>query len=170
MNKDGEQLEEAYAPEGAAKWLWLSFFVVVIDQVTKYMASLSLQLYEPLPIMPSLNLTLLHNMGAAFSFLNEAGGWQRWLFIFLAVTVSFFIIYWLTELPADRPWFACALSLVLGGALGNLWDRLALGYVIDFIDIYYRDWHWPAFNVADIAISVGALMLLLDAFREDGNN
>jgi signal peptidase II len=167
INNEGHQLEEAGVPEGAAKWLWLALVVVVIDQATKFWASLNLQLYDPLPVIPSLNLTLLHNTGAAFSFLNEAGGWQQWLFILLAVTVSFFIVYWLTELPAERQWFACALSLVLGGALGNLWDRLALGYVIDFIDIYYGDWHWPAFNVADTAITVGALMLLLDAFRKD---
>jgi len=167
MNGEWGQFEDEYATKSATKWLWLSVFVVVADQITKFWASHRLELYEPLSVMPMVNFTLIHNTGAAFSLLNEAGGWQRWLFVFLALAVSLFIAYWLTQLTSDRHWFACALALILGGAVGNLWDRLTHGYVIDFIDVYYGDWHWPAFNVADSAITVGALMLLLDALKKD---
>ncbi len=149
------------------KWLGLSAFIVVTDQATKQLAMSQLQLYEPLAVMPFLNLTLIYNTGAAFSFLDQAGGWQRWLFVVLAVIVSSLLLVWLYRLPDERRWLACALSLILGGALGNLWDRLSLGYVVDFIDVYYGPWHWPAFNVADSAISVGAVMLLLDALRKE---
>jgi signal peptidase II len=148
------------------RWLWLSGLVVLLDQLTKYLASSHLRLYEPVPIIPSFNLTLMHNTGAAFSLLSEAGGWQRWLFIGLAFLISGLLITWLYKLARQKVLLPCALSLVLGGALGNVWDRLSLGYVIDFIDVYYAQWHWPAFNIADSAISVGAVLLLLDAFRE----
>lgn len=149
------------------KWLWLSAVIVITDQATKQWAMSQLQLYEPMTVMPFLNFTLTYNTGAAFSFLSQAGGWQRWLFVGLALTVSSVLVAWLYRLPNNRRWLACALSLILGGALGNLWDRLSLGYVVDFIDIYYGPWHWPAFNVADSAISIGAVMLLLDALGRD---
>ena len=141
-------------------WLWLSAAVVAIDQATKYLASTYLNLYEPASVLPLVNLTLMHNTGAAFSLLDRAGGWERWLFIGLAVVVCAGIIAWLHRLPARAYWTAAGLALVLGGALGNLWDRVTLGYVVDFIDVYYQHWHWPAFNVADSAISVGAAMLI----------
>jgi signal peptidase II len=148
------------------KWLWLSAAILLIDQAAKAAVSKSLDLYDTIPLLPMLNLTLMHNTGAAFSFLNEAGGWQRWLFISLAVVVSAYIIGWLRKVPSDNHWLACALALVLGGAIGNLWDRVVLGYVVDFIDVYYGEWHWPAFNVADSAITIGAIMLLIDTFRQ----
>ena len=146
------------------KWLWLSLLIVVIDQATKLLAGHYLQLNDPVAVFPGINLTLMHNTGAAFSMLSQAGGWQRWLFIILAFTVSVAIVVWLINLPADKLWMACALALILGGAMGNLWDRMTLTYVIDFIDVYYRDWHWPAFNTADSAISIGAVMLVIDTF------
>jgi signal peptidase II len=149
------------------RWMWLSLLVVLLDQWSKALAVKHLVLNAPLPQFPGLNLTLVHNTGAAFSLLRDAGGWQRWLFILLAIGIGAFILTWLARIPARRVWLGCALGLVLGGALGNLWDRIALGYVIDFIDVYYARWHWPAFNVADSAITVGAVMLIIDAFWFD---
>lgn len=145
------------------KWLWLSVVVIVLDQLTKYLVSGSLQLFDSIPIMPSLNLVLAHNTGAAFSFLSDAGGWQRWFFVVLAVGVSVALVVWISRLKQHEIRLAVALSMVLGGALGNAWDRIVHGYVVDFIDVYYRDWHWPAFNVADSAITVGAALLIIDA-------
>jgi signal peptidase II len=145
-------------------WLWLSLLVVIVDQLTKVWVSATLPIHQPVPVMPWLNLTLLHNTGAAFSFLAEEGGWQRWFLAGLAILVSGIIIAWLTHLNRAQRWTACALALVLGGAVGNVIDRIIYGHVIDFIDFYYNHWHWPAFNLADSAISIGAVMLLIDAF------
>jgi signal peptidase II len=147
------------------RWLWLSAVVVVLDQGSKWLASHSLTLYEPVPVMPMFNLTLMHNTGAAFSLLAGAGGWQRWFFVVLAIGVSIGIGVWLARLGRDQRWLAVALALVLGGALGNLWDRVVLGYVVDFIQVYYDRWYWPAFNIADSAISVGAVMLIVDSLH-----
>jgi signal peptidase II len=147
------------------KWLWLSALVVALDQVSKALASAHLVLYESLPVVPLFNLTLLHNTGAAFSFLSEAAGWQRWFFAAIALLVSVVIVRWLATLKPGQTRLACALALILGGALGNVWDRLTLGHVVDFIDLYYASWHWPAFNVADSAITVGAALLVFDALR-----
>jgi len=147
-----------------ARWLLLSVLVVGLERLTKHLAETWLEFGEPLPVIPSLNLTLAYNTGAAFSFLSDAGGWQRWLFAYLAVGVSVLLTLWLLRLPRGIRWVPTALALVIGGALGNLWDRLADGHVVDFIDVYYQRWHWPAFNVADSAITVGAIMLVIDAF------
>jgi signal peptidase II len=144
-------------------WLWLSLLIVVLDQVTKYWASSTLSLHQSVPVIPFFNLTLMHNSGAAFSFLADAGGWQRWFFTALALVVGVVIVYWLNSLRG-QPWLAAGLALILGGAVGNnLIDRVFYGYVVDFIDLYYQSWHWPAFNIADSAITVGALMLIVDA-------
>jgi signal peptidase II len=148
---------------GMLKWLWLSLFVIVFDQITKAMADAMLTLYAPKPVMPFFNLTLMYNQGAAFSFLSDAGGWQKWFFAILAISVSGGIIYWLKKLPATEKEQAIALSLVLGGAIGNLIDRLIHGYVIDFLDVYYEQLHWPAFNIADSAITLGAAILIAHA-------
>jgi signal peptidase II len=147
------------------KWLWLSVVVIGLDQLSKALATAHLVMHEPVPVLPLFNLTLMHNTGAAFSFLSQAGGWQRWFFVVVAVAVSVALIAWLRQLQRHQAWLALALALVLGGALGNVWDRITLGYVVDFVDLYYGDWHWPAFNIADSAITVGAIMLLLDAVR-----
>ena len=147
------------------KWLWLSVLVIILDQVTKLWASSGLNYAEPVPVMPLVNLTLLHNTGAAFSFLDGAGGWQRWLFALIAIVVSIVLVLWLRRLEANQRWLAVALALVLAGALGNLIDRIYLGYVIDFIDVYYGNWHWPAFNVADSSIFIGVVILIFDSLR-----
>ncbi len=146
-------------------WMWLgvSVLVVLLDWQTKQMASESLALYRPHEIFSWLNMTLAHNYGAAFSFLNNAGGWQRWFFVVLASGVSLILLVWLLRLPRHEWRIGLSLALIIGGAVGNLIDRIQLGYVVDFIDVYFRDWHYPAFNVADSAITVGVVLLLLDS-------
>lgn len=164
------------------KWLWLTAGVVLIDQLSKLIASTYLTLHQPVELVPLFNLTLMHNSGAAFSFLSDAGGWQRWFFALISIVVSVAIVAWLRRLRHERLQ-AASLALILGGALGNLIDRLFHGYVIDFIDVYYpganclpmffqwqregiAECHWPAFNVADSAITVGVVLILVDAVRQ----
>ena len=144
-------------------WLCVSVLVILLDWQTKQMASESLALYRPQEIFSWLNMTLAHNYGAAFSFLNNAGGWQRWFFVVLASGVSLILLVWLLRLPRHEWRTGLSLALIIGGAVGNLIDRIQLGYVVDFIDVYFRDWHYPAFNVADSAITVGVVLLLLDS-------
>jgi signal peptidase II len=146
------------------KWLWLSLLAVILDQGSKLVIDSSMRLYQSIPVMPFFNLTYVHNTGAAFSFLSEAGGWQRWFFAGLAILISAVIAVWLTRLKPNERLLAVALSLVLGGAIGNLIDRLAYGYVIDFLDVYYGAWHWPAFNIADSAITLGVILMLAESF------
>jgi signal peptidase II len=148
-------------------WLWLSLAVIVFDQFTKQLVESSLLVFEVVPLMPSLNLTLVYNEGAAFSFLSEQGGWQRWFFIVLGIGVSAVLILWIWRLNARQRLSAVSLSLIVGGAIGNIIDRLLLGHVVDFIDLYYGDWHWPAFNVADSAIVIGVVLMLLEMVREE---
>jgi len=145
------------------KWLWVSLLVLLLDQASKLAVDASMQLYESIPLMPYFNLTYAHNTGAAFSFLANAGGWQRWLFAGLAVVMSGIIAVWLARLEKHERLMAVALSMVLGGAIGNLIDRVAYGYVIDFLDVYYKQWHWPAFNIADSAICIGVGLMLLES-------
>lgn len=146
------------------KWLWLSLIVLAVDQWSKIAIDSSMYLYESIALIPGFNLTYVRNTGAAFSFLSEAGGWQRWFFAVLAFTISIVLTVWLYRLKKHETLLAVALALVLGGAVGNLIDRLAYGYVIDFLDVYYQSWHWPAFNVADMAISLGVFLMLLESF------
>lgn len=146
------------------KWLGLSLFAILLDQGTKLAIDSSMKLYQSIPILPFFKLTYVHNTGAAFSFLSEAGGWQRWFFAGLALAISCVIAVWLARLKQHETLLAVALSLVLGGAIGNLIDRLAYGYVIDFLDVYYQTWHWPAFNIADSAITLGVILMLLESF------
>lgn len=145
-------------------WLGLAAAVIALDQWTKHLVVHGLTLYTPVELLPFLNLTLAHNTGAAFSFLSDARGWQRWLFTGLGLLVSAAIVVWLSRLPSAARWQSCALALILGGALGNVWDRIQLGYVVDFIDAHVGAWHWPAFNIADSSITIGAVMLIIDAF------
>jgi signal peptidase II len=155
-------VERQEAGVGGLAWLILSAVIIVLDQVSKWYVVQNLTLGVPLPVLPVFDLTLLHNTGAAFSFLAGQSGWQRWFFTVLALGVSMLIIYWLYRLPRAQRWTGAALALVVGGALGNVIDRMRLGYVIDFIHVHWHDAYFPAFNVADSAISVGAVMLALE--------
>ena len=149
-------------------WLVLSLLLFAVDYMTKAVVVANMKLYESIEILPIFNFTYMQNYGAAFSFLSDAGGWQRWFFSSIAVVISVLLTYWLKKLPAKN-WVLCgAYSMVIGGAIGNLVDRLVHGYVVDFLHFYYQDWHYPAFNVADIAIVCGAGLLLLDAFTGEG--
>ncbi|MES2917304.1 MAG: signal peptidase II [Pseudomonadota bacterium] len=145
------------------KWLWLALAIIVLDLATKAWFSATMQLGESRQLLPFFNWTLAHNYGAAFSFLHDAGGWQRWFFGGIAVVVSVGLVWWLTQLKANEGFLALGLALVLGGALGNLHDRVTLGYVVDFIHVHYGTWHFPAFNIADCGISVGAFILIFDS-------
>ena len=148
----------------ARRWYWwLSGSVIMLDQVTKFLAETLLTFHQPVPVLPSFNLLLTYNTGAAFSFLAGAGGWQRWFFLGLGSLVSIGLIVWLQRLKPTETRLATALALILGGAIGNLIDRAWLGQVIDFIQLYYQHWYWPAFNLADSAITVGAALLVLDS-------
>ena len=152
---------------GAASWLLLSAFVVLADQLSKAYITQHFLEFEFIRILAVLDITRMHNVGAAFSFLASASGWQRWVFIGLAIVVSIGIIIWLVRLPRGvHALLAGGLALVLGGALGNVIDRIRLGYVIDFIHFHWDRAYFPAFNVADSAITVGAACLLLDALLE----
>jgi signal peptidase II len=142
--------------------LGLALLVLAVDQATKLWAAGTLDYGMPVTVLPFFNLTLVHNTGAAFSFLADAGGWQRIFFIVVSGVVSLVLAAWLWRLPRDARLLGIALALVLGGALGNLVDRVAYGYVIDFLDFHAAGWHWPAFNVADSAISCGVVLLLAD--------
>jgi len=150
-----------------ARWLWLSLLVVVLDQGTKWLAEALLVPFQPLSLLPQLNLSLMYNEGAAFSFLANAGGWQRWLFAGFALLMTFALLVWLLRLAKGEWITALALSLVIGGALGNLIDRIQTGRVVDFIDFYVGTWHWPAFNVADSAISIGIVLLLVTSIQSE---
>ena len=145
------------------RWLWVAVAVLLLDQATKLIALAKLALHEPVALAPFLNLTLVYNKGAAFGFLSSASGWQNLFFIGVALVAGAVILYLLRRLGDNDRLLAVALMLVLGGAIGNLLDRLLYGHVVDFIDVYYRGWHWPAFNVADSAITIGAILIALDA-------
>lgn len=145
------------------RWLWVAVVVLLLDQATKLIALAKLALHESVALAPFLNLTLVYNKGAAFGFLSSASGWQNLFFIGVALVACAVILYLLRRLGDNDRLLAVALMLVLSGAIGNLLDRLLYGHVVDFIDVYYRAWHWPAFNVADSAITIGAILIALDA-------
>ena len=153
------------------KWLWISVVTVILDQLTKWMAVANLEQGVPLAIIDHLDFTLAYNYGAAFSFLGDQGGWQRWFFVVLSFVVSGYILYWLRKLDRSEKGTAIALALVLGGALGNGIDRLISGRVTDFIDMYVdldlfflTDGHFAIFNIADIAITIGAILMVIMSF------
>ncbi|CAK0774324.1 lipoprotein signal peptidase [Gammaproteobacteria bacterium] len=149
------------------RWLWVSSVVVLLDQLTKIMMESSLRLYQKIELLPVFNLTLVYNKGAAFSFLADAAGWQRWFFSGLAAVVSGALVFWLNNY--SRPgsiWEVFGVSLIIGGAWGNLLDRVRLGHVVDFIQFHWYDWYFPAFNIADSAITLGAGLMILDVFLQ----
>lgn len=142
--------------------LLAAVMILAVDQWTKYMASAELSYGLPVEILSVFDLTLQHNTGAAFSFLADAGGWQRWFFTIVSAVVSLVLVVWLVRLRSSQTLMIASLCCILGGAIGNLWDRMVLGYVVDFISIHYQTWYFPTFNVADMAISIGAGLMILD--------
>ena len=149
------------------KYLFITIVVIVFDQASKWLMMSWLSLYETVVVMPYFNLTMAHNEGAAFSFLAQAGGWQRWFFIGLALIISALLLVWLAKLKPTEKLEAISLSLILGGAIGNVIDRISYGYVVDFIDLYIGQNHWPVFNIADSAICIGAILLIADSFKSE---
>lgn len=163
------------------KWLWLSVLIVAFDQLTKKIAEIELILHQPVAILPELsfspglNFTLMYNKGAAFSFLSDAGGWQRILFVALSTGISIFLFFWLKQITKDEKQkhnklTQIAIAFILGGAIGNLIDRAHTGAVVDFIQVYFSSAYFPAFNIADSAITIGAGLLILDMLLESGRN
>ena len=153
-------------PRTGFKWLWLSALVIVLDQLTKWWFVTNLSLHERVPVIPNLfDWTLAYNKGVAFSMFNQGLAWQRYGLAFFALTVAIVFAIWMSRLPRHEKASAIALSLVVGGALGNVIDRFRLGHVVDFILVYWQDWSWPAFNVADSAICIGAALLVYAGFR-----
>lgn len=151
----------------ASGWLWLSLAVIVLDQLTKYAIAVNLQEFDEIVLLPVLSIVRFHNEGAAFSILSDASGWQRWFFTTLGTAVSIGIVIYLLRLPArGHGMLAAGLAFVLGGAIGNVIDRIVHGHVIDFVSVYYGNWTYPAFNVADSAITIGAVLLILDMLLE----
>ncbi|RKF20920.1 lipoprotein signal peptidase [Alginatibacterium sediminis] len=147
------------------KWLWLSLAFIVVDQLTKLAVVVWMPLYSRIEISSFFNLVHVRNEGAAFSFLSDAGGWQRWFFTGLALFISGLLIYWLRKTPQEHKLTAIAYAMIIGGAIGNAIDRVIYGNVVDFLDFYWNSSHWPAFNVADSVIMLGAALLILDGFR-----
>jgi signal peptidase II len=147
------------------RWLGISAIVVALDLYTKHLIQNAFQFGEQLKITSFFDLVRYHNQGAAFGFLNDAGGWQKWFFTAIAVVAAIVITYLIKKNPTQKL-FCLGLALVLGGALGNLYDRITLGYVVDFLNFHWNEYAFPAFNVADSAISVGVAILLLDSFKK----
>lgn len=155
--------------ETGLRWLWLTLLCLVADQVTKQWVAGSFQLYESVNVLPFFSLTYVHNLGAAFSFLADQGGWQRWFFTAIAAIASIIFIVWLAKTPKSQKLLSIAFALMLSGALGNLIDRVLFGYVIDFLDFHWAGNHFPAFNVADSVIFIGAALMILESFISEQN-
>lgn len=144
--------------------LSISIVIVALDQISKYLCAANLNYGQAVQVFPGFDLLLMQNRGAAFSFLSDAGGWQRWFLSSISILVSGVVLVWLVRLPRSQKLLALSLAFILGGALGNLYDRLVLGYVIDFISVYYQDHRFATFNIADSAISIGAALMALEIF------
>ncbi|WP_286266223.1 signal peptidase II [Thalassotalea atypica] len=156
-----------YFQHSGLTWLWLTVLLLILDQVTKQYVAMNLGLYERIPVTDFFNITYAQNPGAAFSFLADQTGWQRWFFTAMATVASIIFVVWLARTPKENKILSIAFALLLSGALGNLIDRVLFGYVIDFLDFYYDTYHWPAFNIADSAIFVGAALMVVDSFKKD---
>ena len=165
MPDPARQESQAQPPpmERPLRWLWLAVAIIVLDLATKYAAGAWLEYAQPVEVLPFFNLTLLHNTGAAFSFLADHAGWQRWFFAAFAVGASIGLTIWLSRLKRDETLLAASLAMIIGGALGNLHDRLVHGYVVDFLSFHVAGWYYPAFNVADIGITLGAIGLIWES-------
>lgn len=163
---DSEVKTKSRGQGGQWRWLWLTFFIIVLDLASKNMINYYLSRLSEVTVTPFLNLVLVYNTGSAFGFLANQNGWQLWLFVAVATLVSIGILTWLWKSSTKHAFTAIALCLILGGTLGNVYDRIVEGYVVDFIDFHVQNYHWPAFNIADSAICIGAFFLLLSAFRK----
>ncbi|MFP3019367.1 MAG: signal peptidase II [Arsenophonus sp.] len=146
------------------RWLWLTIIVLILDLSSKQFIIDNFQLYESIPIIPYLNLTYLKNYGAAFSFLDDKKDWHCWFFVFIAILICVVLIIMMYHQSINKKISNIAYGIIIGGALGNLHDRLIHGFVVDFIDFYVSYWHWPTFNIADMAICIGAILIILDNF------
>ncbi len=153
--------------QSGVRWLWLALLVFVADIVIKFvvMTNMDYGWANRIEVVPCFNLLYVHNYGAAFSFLSNQSGWQRWMFTAIAVGVVFMLIYWMRKQPASDKWNNSAYAMIIGGAIGNVFDRIVHGFVVDYLDFYWGDKHFAAFNLADSAICIGAAMLILDSFR-----
>ena len=152
------------------RWLWLTLTCLIADQATKQLIVSQMDLYQSIEILPFFNLTYVHNLGAAFSFLADQGGWQRWFFTAIAAIASIIFIVWLAKTPKQQALLSVAFALMLSGAVGNLIDRVLFGYVIDFLDFYGFGYHFPAFNIADSMIFIGAALMIFDSFKNGEAN
>lgn len=152
------------------RFLWISVIAVIVDQWTKNAVVDGMDLYQSIQLTGFFNLTYVHNYGAAFSFLYDAGGWQRYFLTAVALVVSAVIVWWLRQSTKEQVLLPVAFAFILGGAIGNVFDRIVYGYVIDFLDFYYGTYHWPAFNVADSVIFIGAVLLIIDMFKNKEAN
>ncbi|MBC8210741.1 MAG: lipoprotein signal peptidase [Gammaproteobacteria bacterium] len=148
------------------KYLWISLIVIVADQATKWIANTQLEYHQAVSVVPYVEWFLSYNKGAAFSFLADAGGWQRWFFMLIAIVISVVLFFWIKKLQKNEKATAIALTLILGGAIGNVIDRVILGHVIDFIQVWLGSYPWPAFNIADSAIFVGAVILIASGLKK----
>ncbi len=153
--------------ESGWRFWWLALLVLVADQLSKVWVLQNFSLGESVQLLPVFNFTYARNYGAAFSFLGDAGGWQRWLFTAIAVVVTCVLSVWLSRLQRSQLKLSLALMLIIAGAIGNLIDRSLYGYVVDFLHVYYQEWHYPVFNIADCAITIGAGLLIWDSFSSD---
>ncbi|WP_284298122.1 signal peptidase II [Thalassotalea loyana] len=149
------------------KWLWLTLIFLIVDQATKHYVANNMDLYQSIEVLSFFNITYVHNLGAAFSFLADQSGWQRWFFAAIATIASVIFTYWLYKTPVNNKKLCIAFALLLSGALGNLIDRVMLGYVIDFLDFTIINYRWPAFNVADSVIFIGAGLMIIDSFAQE---
>jgi signal peptidase II len=150
-------------------WVWLTLVMLVIDQFSKQWVVASMELFDSIKVLPIFSITYVHNPGAAFSFLADQDGWQRWFFTLIAFTASCVFTFWLARTPKKQVLLSIALAFMLGGAIGNLVDRVLFGYVIDFIDFHWHGYIFPAFNIADSSIFIGALLMVIDSFKQQSN-
>lgn len=146
------------------RWLWITVLVIVVDLASKYWVMANMQLHESRPLLPYFNLFYAHNYGAAFSFLADKGGWQRWMFAIIAIAIALVLLTVMYRSRSDQKLANIAYAMIIGGALGNLFDRAWHGFVVDFIDFYLGDWHFATFNIADCGICVGAALIVLEGF------
>ncbi|MDP2516901.1 signal peptidase II [Photobacterium damselae subsp. piscicida] len=155
--------------QSGIRWLWLAILVFIIDIGSKLVVMNTMDYGWPnrIEVLPFFNLLYVHNYGAAFSFLSDAGGWQRWLFTAIALGVCGLLLFWMRRTPASNKIANSAYALIIGGALGNLFDCMYHGFVVDFLDVYWGNYHWPAFNIADSAICLGAALIIIDGFVND---